>query len=296
VLVHVAGGELVNMPEISFGHGHYLMGRVWTRLALSGADRITAASRPMIDLINRRGYQADRVPLGVDLKAWPVTPPRRRIPGQPARLVHVASLNLVKDQSTLLAAAHRLAENGLDFTLDVVGPDTLSGAVQSLSGRLGLKNRVRFHGYLSHDLLRPLVASADLLWITSRFEAGPLALLEAAVVGVPAVGTAVGHFLEWSPDAAIAVPVGDADALAYETQKLVEDEDRRLAIAHEAQRRAVAQDADWTAAQFERFYTEVTNAANRGGRGRQASVRRRVIPGDSNPAAEEKDHSSPADP
>jgi glycosyltransferase involved in cell wall biosynthesis len=258
VMVHVAGGELVNMPEIDFGHGHYFMGRVWAKLALAGADRITAASRPMIEEINRRGYQAQRIPLGVDLKAWPVTAPRRRISG-PARLVHVASLNLVKDQPTLLAAAHRLEESGLDFTLDIVGPDTLSGAIQVLSGRLGLKSRVRFHGYLSHNLLRPLVASADLLWITSKHEAGPLVLREAAVVGVPAIGTAVGHFVEWAPDAAIAVPVGDADALARETVALLENEDRRLAIAREAQRRAVAQDADWTAAQFERIYGELTS-------------------------------------
>ncbi len=35
--------------------------------------------------------------------------------------------------------------------------------------------------------------------ISSRHEAGPLAVLEAAVKGVPTVGTAVGHIAEWAP-------------------------------------------------------------------------------------------------
>jgi glycosyltransferase involved in cell wall biosynthesis len=95
------------------------------------------------------------------------------------------------------------------------------------------------------------------LWISSRHEAGPLAVLEAAVAGVPTVGTAVGHIAEWSPDAAVAVPVGDAASLARETASLLGDDRRRLALALEAQRRALAQDADWTARRFEELYEEV---------------------------------------
>ena len=38
---------------------------------------------------------------------------------------------------------------------------------------------------------------------------------------------------------------------------LLEDEPRRLRLAHEAQRRALAIDADFTAASFERLYADV---------------------------------------
>jgi hypothetical protein len=55
----------------------------------------------------------------------------------------------------------------------------------------------------------------------------------------------------------VAVAVGDADALARETMALIDDEPRRLAIAREAQRRAIAIDADFTAATFERIYDEM---------------------------------------
>ncbi len=81
--------------------------------------------------------------------------------------------------------------------------------------------------------------------------------LEAAVAGVPAVGTRVGHVAAWSPDAAVAVPVGDDEALARAVMALLKNENRRLAIAHEAQRRAIANDADATALRVNEIYEEL---------------------------------------
>jgi glycosyltransferase involved in cell wall biosynthesis len=98
---------------------------------------------------------------------------------------------------------------------------------------------------------------ADVLLVTSRHEAGPLVVLEAAVAGVPTVGTAVGHVAEWAPEAAVAVPVGDAAGLARETASLLDDETRRLALANAAQRRAIEIDAEYTAAAFDRLYRQL---------------------------------------
>jgi glycosyltransferase involved in cell wall biosynthesis len=183
-------------------------------------------------------------------------------------LVHVADLNPIKDQVTLLHAAGHLARGGVDFQLDIAGRDTLDGAIQRLTHTLGLGDRVRFHGRLSHERLYPLVVQSDILWHSSRYEAGPLAVLEAAVAGVPTVGTAVGHIAEWSPSAAVAVPVGDAAALADETLRLLSDEDRRLSVARDAQRRALTCDADWTARRFEAIYEELVSGARPTGRDR----------------------------
>jgi glycosyltransferase involved in cell wall biosynthesis len=185
-----------------------------------------------------------------------------------ARLVHVADLNAVKDQATLLEAAGRLGERGVAFQLDIAGRDTLSGAVQARAQKMGLGDRVRFHARLSHDRLHPLVAESDVFWLSSRHEAGPLVVLEAAVVGVPTVGTAVGHVAEMAPQAAVAVPLGDSAALADETLKLLNNEDQRRSLGREAQRRALACDADWTARRFESLYEELVSAARPKGRGR----------------------------
>jgi len=54
--------------------------------------------------------------------------------------------------------------------------------------------------------------------------------------------------------AALAVTVGDSEALAGAISQLLHDEELRLRLAGEAQRRALAQDADYTAQCFRALY------------------------------------------
>jgi glycosyltransferase involved in cell wall biosynthesis len=252
-LVHIAGGELVALHGIGYGGRRKWKGRLREAWTLRRADVITAASTPIIESLRALGLEAQRVPLGVDLRAWPPLAPRRRRAG-PARLLHVASLNRVKDQPTLLRALKVLTDRNVDFDMDVVGVDTLDGDMQQLARTLGLASRVRFLGFKTQRELRPLMECADLLVMSSLHEAGPLALLEAAVAGVPAVGTAVGHFVEWSPPAALAVPTGDWHALANTIHQVLADEELRLRLANEAQRRAIFEDADYTVQAFQALY------------------------------------------
>lgn len=255
-VVHIAGGELVAMDEIDYGGMRKWKGRLRESLVLRAADAVTAASAPIIESIQALGLKARRVPLGVDLRAWPPRPPRTRHGGV-ANLIHVASLNRVKDQPTLLRALAVLVESGVAFHMDIVGVDTLDGEIVRLAHELGLDGHVHFHGFKTQRELRPLMEAADVLVMSSCHEAGPLVLLEAAVIGVPTVGTAVGHVAEWSPVASLAVPVGDWAALAAAIHRVITDEDLRLHMAVAAQRRAVTEDADYTARSFEALYLQL---------------------------------------
>lgn len=262
-LVHVAGGELAALPEIGYGGALGWRGRLRERLTLRSAAAVSAASEPLVQAIAALGVAAQRIPLGVDLDVWPARAPRRRSPEEPARLIHVASLNRVKDQSTLLRALRALADARVDFRMDLVGEDTLAGEAQNLARELGLADRVTFRGFLPQRLLRPLVEAAHLMVVSSRHEAGPLVVLEAAAVGVPSVGTAVGHLAEWAPQAALAVPVGEAAALAGAIGGALADEELRLGIAREAHRRAILQDADHTAQRLEILYAGLVGSGGR---------------------------------
>jgi glycosyltransferase involved in cell wall biosynthesis len=256
-LVHVAGGELVSLPEIGYGGGLHWYGRAREAFVLRSATAVSAASGPIIESIAALGIQAHRVPLGVDLEAWPPRNPVRREAAGAARLIHVASLNRVKDQATLLRALAALDATDLDFHMDIVGEDTLRGEIEAMAARLGLAAKTTFHGFLPQRKLRPLMEAAHVNVISSRHEAGPLVMLEAAVAGVPTVGTAVGHIADWAPAAALSVPVGDAAQLASAIERLLGDEALRLQIAGEASQRARAQDADYTADRFLRLYGEL---------------------------------------
>jgi glycosyltransferase involved in cell wall biosynthesis len=257
MVLTLPGGDLSALADIGYGARLTLGGRLWTRLALAGARRVIVQSEAMAALARPFGVAATRIPFGVALDRWPAAPPRPRAPGAPLRLAHVASLNRVKDQETLLRAMRILRERGLDFHLDIVGLDTLDGAVQRRCAALGLDQRVTFHGFLPHPATRPLVEAADLMLVSSRHEAGPLVVLEAAIAGAPTVGTRVGHIADWAPDAAVATPIGDPEALAEAILRLAGDEAERLRLAHAALALALAEDADTTTARTRRLYREV---------------------------------------
>jgi glycosyltransferase involved in cell wall biosynthesis len=253
-VVHVAGGELVALDDIGYGGCRTLRGRALQRAVLRAATAVTCASQPIADQIAARGVTPERLPLGVDLRHWPVRSPVRRHADEPIRLLHVASLNAVKDQATFMHALRRLADEGREFGVDVVGEDTLGGRVQALAEELGLASRVRFHGFLPQRALRPIVERAHVAVISSRHEAGPIVMLEAALAGVPTVGTAVGHLAEWSPNAALAVPCRDPAALARAIATLLDDEERRLSVASAASRNAQREDAAHTTRAFSELY------------------------------------------
>jgi glycosyltransferase involved in cell wall biosynthesis len=257
-VVHVAGGEPVSMSDIGYGGRVRWRGRCQEAVVMKGATVVTAASEPELDLLSAFGIAARRVPLGVDrVRDWPAREPEARRPGEPARLIHVGSLNRVKDQATLLRAFARLAPGHPGVRLDIVGEDTLGGEIQRLARTLDLADRVHFHGFLTQRQLHPLVQQAHVSVISSRHEAGPIVLLEAAMVGVPTVGTAVGHIVEWAPGAALSVPVGDWEALAAAMHRILSDESLRLRVARAARLWALREDADYTAACFESLYSEL---------------------------------------
>lgn len=258
-MVHVAGGEPVRFPDIRFGGRLTWRGRLQERVVLATATALTAASAPQLELLARLGAAARRVPVGVDcVQTWPARAPVTRREGEPARLLHVASLNAVKDQPTLLRALAQLAQGPDAFCVDIVGEDTLGGAIQRLARELGLA-KVRFHGFMTQRQILPLMQAAHVLVVSSRHEAGPIVVLEAAALGVPTVGTAVGHVVEWAPDAALAVPVGDGSSLAAALHVVLRDETLRLRLARAAWTRAVQEDADYTAGCFEAIYKELVS-------------------------------------
>jgi glycosyltransferase involved in cell wall biosynthesis len=258
-LVTFDSGELVSLPEIDYGLQRNWRGRLQVRLAAARATRVTVCTDYMRDLARAHGIDAEVAPFGVDAAA--LATERRRPDGPPWRLLHVASLNRVKDQPTLLHAFARIVSRIPDAHLDIVGEDTLAGAMQSLAARIGVGQQVTFHGFQPTDRLREFYARAHLFIQSSRHEAAGIAVVEAAASGTPTVGTRVGYVADWSPDAALAVPVGDAVALGDAVVSLLEDCGQRERVATAARLRAAALHADRTAVRFEQLYQSVAASA-----------------------------------
>jgi len=172
-----------------------------------------------------------------ELRKW-------RVPARFHRRVHdlcLRALRLVVDQCERVQ-------------LDVIGEDTPDGSIGRLAAALGLTEQVRFHGFLAQDEIVPFYQRTHLYVQSSLFENMPATVLEAAAAGVPTVGTAVGLVAEPAPSAALAVPVGDEQALAEGIISLLQNPELRERFGRAAQGFVRRYDADWTAAEFERTY------------------------------------------
>ena len=248
-------GEFVGLPDVGTGYGLQLHPR--QRLAVSAAAKlakvVTVCSPYQQRLGETLGITSTVIPIGVDLTCFPQAAHRD---GPPWRLLHVASLNPVKDQTTLVHAIAQLVGRSVDVHLDIVGEDTMGNAVSDLVHTLGLASRITFHGFQTTDALRSFYQRAHLFVLSSRHEAANVAVLEAAASGVPIVGTRVGHLADWD-DKALTVPPGNPEALATAIQALLAAPSERRQLAEKARAWTITHDAEWTARRFEDLYSRL---------------------------------------
>jgi glycosyltransferase involved in cell wall biosynthesis len=254
VVVTLSSGELVSLKDISYGLQRRWLDRRAIRRMLRHASAVTVPTAYMASQLAAHRRDPVIIPMGADSTRFV---PSARANGPPWRLIRVASINRVKDHPTLLRAIAALPDS---VTLDIVGEDTLGGAMQRFATELRIDRRVTFHGWQPTERLATLYQSAHINVVSSRHEASNVTMVEAAFSGIPTVGTLVGYVSDWHPDRAIGVPIGDSPALATAISSLLQDSARREQIAANARQWAVAHDADWTANAFEMLYGRVIRA------------------------------------
>jgi colanic acid/amylovoran biosynthesis glycosyltransferase len=135
----------------------------------------------------RRRPDVQVVHCGVDQERFEF---RVRAAGDPPRLACVAALRAPKGHSVLLAAMVGGREH-----LDLVGDGPLRASLEAEVERLGLADRVRFHGSLPEHAVADVLSRADAFVLPSviapdgDMEGIPVALMEALAAGLPAVAT-----------------------------------------------------------------------------------------------------------
>jgi glycosyltransferase involved in cell wall biosynthesis len=152
----------------------------------------------------------------------------------PARIVSVARLEAPKDQATLLEALARLRP--LAWRLDLAGDGPREQEMRALAKRLGVAERVHFHGYLPDPA--PLLARAQVFALASRSEGLPRSILEAMRAGLPVVATDVGGVSEAVADGVSGslVPRDDPEALSQALASLLAEPSRRARLGAAARR------------------------------------------------------------
>lgn len=101
-------------------------------------------------------------------------------------LLAVSRLVPRKNQSRVIEAFARLANDFPEWRLQIVGDGPLRRQLEAQARTLGVVDRVDFAG--EHDDVYPFYAAADLFVIPSFFEGFPLTLCEAMAHGLPTIG------------------------------------------------------------------------------------------------------------
>ena len=150
-------------------------------------------------------------------------------PAGPPVLLNVARFDPEKRQRDLLAAVALLPPDR-SWRLEFVGEGPERPACRRLATRLGLAERVTFHGWLDNPCEPYRRASFAVL--ASQRESLPNFLIEAQAAGVPAVTVDVGGAAECLQPgrSGLVVPPGDTAALAQAIDILLADPERRTAM------------------------------------------------------------------
>jgi glycosyltransferase involved in cell wall biosynthesis len=167
---------------------------------------------------------------GIDVSAFSVGSSKAKT-GQ--RVIHVARLNIIKDQPTLLRAARLVADALPGFRLDIVGDGPERAALLALRNELQLQEHVAFLGERAD--VPELLAAADVFVLPSVGEGLSMTLLEAMASSLPVVCTDVGGNPEVvaAGETGLLVPPQQPAALAAALLALLRDpaRARRLGAA-----------------------------------------------------------------
>jgi glycosyltransferase involved in cell wall biosynthesis len=207
--------------------------------------------------------RAHVIPPGVDTRLF--TPPESSA-SREARVLYVGRIERTsrwKGLQVLLDSLVRLAELVPDVQLDVVGDGDDVPHLQAQAARLGVADRIDWHGSVPHAELPRFYRNAAVTVLPSLTEAESfgMTLVEAMASGSPVVGSAIGGipFVVRDGVDGVLVAPGDPTALADALSTVLTDPVLAAELGA-AGRRSAESRWDWTH-QREQTISVLTEAA-----------------------------------
>ena len=243
--------------------------RMQMRVARQVPRHITVSQNSKKDIVAQMGVDIDTlhvVPVGVDQSRFRPLPHIERVPG---RLLTTASADVpLKGLTYLIEALAKVRTERDDAHLVVIGQPRHKSAVPAQLERLGLTGAVEFLSGITDERVVELYAEAEIAVVPSLYEGFSLPAIEAMSCAAPLVTTTGGALPEVvgpSGECAMTVPAGDADALARQLVRTLEDADQRRRLG-EAGRRRVLDRFTWrrtAQGTAEQYYLELEAHARR---------------------------------
>lgn len=146
-------------------------------------------------------------------------------PRSPFRLLFVGRVERAKGVDVVLEVARLLAEDEVDYRLEIVGDGAEKASFERRSQKPGLAGRVAFVGWMSKEEVTERYRRAHVVLLPSESEGWPKVLSEAMAYGAVPVARAVSAIPQVldSTGAGFAVAGGDARAYYRVVKQLIED-------------------------------------------------------------------------
>ncbi|HEX4564767.1 MAG TPA: glycosyltransferase [Solirubrobacteraceae bacterium] len=238
LLVSVHGGDVLYTASRARG------GAAAVERTLSSARLVLANSGGVAELARARGARDTAVVhLGADMP--PASWVARR-EGPPA-LVTVAHLVARKRHADVMRVLAVLAARHPTLRYAIVGDGPERTALEGLASRLGVSDRVDFHGQLPPEEAIEVARRSTLFVMPSTDEAFGVAYIEAMAGGVPAIGCRGEpgpEEIAAAGDGLVLVPPGDIERLSQRIDELLSDP-HRLREARQRARATVAAHFTW---------------------------------------------------
>ncbi|MFC8247925.1 glycosyltransferase family 4 protein [Streptomyces chartreusis] len=237
----------------------YAFTRMQKRVARRLPSVLTVSGTSRQEIVDHLGVARDRVHvvhIGADTDLFSPDPSVRRIPG---RIVTTSSADVpLKGLVFLVEALAKVRTEHPDSHLVVVGKRPTEGPVAQTLERYGLEGAVEFVKGISDAELVDLVRSAEVACVPSLYEGFSLPAAEAMATGTPLVATTGGAIPEVAGrdgETCLAVPPGDAGALAAGLSRLLGDPELRVRLGSAGRERVLrhftwARAAEGTVAQY----------------------------------------------
>ena len=214
------------------------------RVARRMPSVLTVSGSSRREIVDDLGVSPDRVhvvPIGADTRLFSPDP---AIPEIPGRIVTTSSADVpLKGLVFLIEALAKLRTEHPGAHLVVVGKRAEDGPVAAAIERFGLGRAVEFVKGISDAELADLVRGAQIACVPSLYEGFSLPAAEAMATGTPLVATTGGAIPEVAgPDGetCLAVPPGDAGALAAALGRLLADGALRRRLGTAGRERVLA--------------------------------------------------------
>ncbi|MFF9064782.1 glycosyltransferase family 4 protein [Streptomyces sp. NPDC014891] len=212
----------------------YAFTRMQKRVARRLPSVLTVSGTSRQEIVEHLGVREDRirvVHIGADTDLWSPDPAVAEVPG---RIVTTSSADVpLKGLVHLVEALAKLRTENPDAHLVVVGKRAEDGPVAAAIERYGLAGAVEFVKGISDAELVDLYRSAQVACVPSLYEGFSLPAAEGMATGTPLVATTGGAIPEVAGadgETCLAVPPGDAGALAAALGRVLGDPELRARL------------------------------------------------------------------